>query len=95
MTRDNFNWGAENNGDVVLRAYGSIAVHGNPYGDVVIRQEWSALEQERSALEDEDQFVVIPVQDAEPGSLDVLRIAHERKLCEASIGAGKFKNECT
>jgi hypothetical protein len=43
---------------VVIRAYGSIAVHENPYGDVVVRQE-------RDALEDDDQWVVIPVQDAE------------------------------
>lgn len=52
-----FDWG-RGNGDVVLRAYGSIAVHENPYGDVVVRQE-------RDALDDEDQWVVIPVQDAE------------------------------
>jgi hypothetical protein len=52
-----FDWSREN-GNVVLRAYGSVAVHENPYGDVVIRQE-------RDALEDEDHFVVIPVQDAE------------------------------
>jgi hypothetical protein len=43
---------------VVLRAYGSLAVHENPYGDVVVRQE-------RDALEDDDRWVVIPVQDAE------------------------------
>jgi hypothetical protein len=52
-----FDW-SRNNGDVVLRAYGSIAVHENPYGDVVVRQE-------RDALDDEDHWVVIPVQDAE------------------------------
>jgi hypothetical protein len=57
MTCPDFDWG-EDNSNVVLRAYGSIAVHENPYGDVVIRQE-------RDALEDEDHFVVVPVQDAE------------------------------
>jgi hypothetical protein len=56
MSRDDFDWG--DNADVVLRAYGSIAVHENPNGDVVVRQE-------RDALEDEDRFVAIPVQDAE------------------------------
>jgi hypothetical protein len=57
MSGDDFNW-AEDNSNVVLRAYGSIAVHENVYGDVVVRQE-------RDALEDEDRFVAIPVQDAE------------------------------
>jgi hypothetical protein len=57
MRGDDFKWG-EGNGNVVLRAYGSVAVHENPYGDLVIRQE-------RDALEDEDHFVVVPVQDAE------------------------------
>jgi hypothetical protein len=57
MNGDDFNWG-EGNSNVVLRAYGSVAVHENVYGDVVVRQE-------RDALEDEDHFVAIPVQDAE------------------------------
>jgi hypothetical protein len=57
MTRRDFNWGSDN-ANVVLRAYGSIAVHENPYGDVVVRQE-------REALEEDDHWVVIPVQDAE------------------------------
>jgi hypothetical protein len=57
MSGDDFNWG-EGNSNVVLRAYGSVAVHENPFGDVVIRQE-------RDALEDEDRYVVVPVQDAE------------------------------
>lgn len=52
-----FDW-SRDNGNVVLRAYGSIAVHENSYGDVVVRQE-------RDALDDEDHWVVIPVQDAE------------------------------
>jgi hypothetical protein len=54
---DDFSWG-EGNPDVVLRAYGSVAVHDNLYGDVVIRQE-------RDALEEDDSFVVVPIQDAE------------------------------
>ena len=57
MSGDDFNWG-EGNANVVLRAYGSVAVHENPYGDVVIRQE-------RDALEDEDRYVVVPIQNAE------------------------------
>ena len=57
MSGDDFNWG-EGNNNVVLRAYGSVAVHENVYGDVVIRQE-------RDAMEDEDHYVAIPVQDAE------------------------------
>jgi hypothetical protein len=72
MTRDNFNWGAENNGNVVLRAYGSIAVHENPCGDVVIRQE-------RDAYEDEDRWVAIPVQDAELIAQAIIDKAEEIK----------------
>ena len=56
MRADDFNGATASH--VVLRAYGSIAVHENPYGDVVIRQE-------RDALEEEDHWVAIPVQDAE------------------------------
>jgi hypothetical protein len=55
MSGGDFNWDGPG---VVLRAYGSIAVHENPYGDVVVRQE-------RDALEDDDHWLVIPVQDAE------------------------------
>ena len=51
-----FDWCSDS--DIVLRAYGSIAVHENPNGDVVVRQE-------RGQLEDEDQTVCIPIQDAE------------------------------
>jgi hypothetical protein len=51
-----FDWNSDP--DVVLRCYGSIGIHENPHGDVVIRQE-------RGPLEDEDQTVVIPLQDAE------------------------------
>jgi hypothetical protein len=43
---------------VVLRAYGSLAVHENIHGDVVVRQE-------RDAFDDDDHFVVLPLQDAE------------------------------
>src|SRR3979490_855390 len=58
MSDDDFKWHDEFNRAVVLRAYGSVAVHENVYGDVVVRQE-------RDALEDEDHWVAIPVQDAE------------------------------
>lgn len=57
MSGRDFNWYADDS-PVVLRAYGSIAVHENELGDVVIRQE-------RDALEDEDHWVAIRVQDAE------------------------------
>lgn len=65
-----FNWNADP--DVVLRAYGSIAVHENPNGDVVVRQE-------RDALEDEDHFVVVPVQDAELIAQAIIEKAREIK----------------
>jgi hypothetical protein len=41
-----------------MKGYGSIAVHENPYGDVVVRQE-------ADAMEEDDHWVAIPVQDAE------------------------------
>jgi len=66
-----FDWG-KSNGDVIVRAYGSIAVHENPYGDVVIRQE-------RDALEDDDHWVVVPVQDAELVAQAILDKAKEIK----------------
>jgi hypothetical protein len=65
-----FNWNADL--DIVLRAYGSIAVHENPNGDVVVRQE-------RGELEDEDQTVCIPVQDAEYVAHAIIRKANEIK----------------
>jgi hypothetical protein len=66
-----FDWG-EGNSNVVLRAYGSIAVHENPYGDVVIRQE-------RDAMEDDDHWVVVPVQDAELVAQAIIDKANEIK----------------
>jgi hypothetical protein len=68
-----FNWDGPG---VVLRAYGSIAVHGNPYGDVVVRQE-------RDALEDDDHWLVIPVQDAEYVAQAIIRKAAEIKAAPA------------
>jgi hypothetical protein len=70
MSRDDFDW--NDNSNVVLRAYGSIAVHENPNGDVVVRQE-------RDALEDEDRFVAIPVQDAEYIAQAIIEKAREIK----------------
>jgi hypothetical protein len=64
-----FNWSGEN---VVLRAYGSIAVHENPYGDVVVRQE-------AGELEEDDHWVVIPVQDAELVAQAIIEKAREIK----------------
>jgi hypothetical protein len=78
MRGDDFNWG-EGNNNVVLRAYGSVAVHENPYGDVVVRQE-------RDALEDEDHFVVVPVQDAE---LIAKAIVDKAKEIKAGWGADR------
>jgi hypothetical protein len=66
-----FDWGSDND-NVVLRAYGSIAVHENPYGDVVVRQE-------RDALEEDDNWVVIPVQDAELVAQAIIDKAREIK----------------
>jgi hypothetical protein len=72
MSAPDFDWSAEGNSDVVLRAYGSIAVHDNPFGDVVIRQE-------RNALEDEDQFIVVPAHDAELVAQAIIEKAREIK----------------
>lgn len=69
MSRD-FDW--NDSDSVVLRAYGSIAVHENLCGDVVIRQE-------RDALEEDDHFVVVPVQDAELVAQAILDKAKEIK----------------
>jgi hypothetical protein len=65
-----FDW--SNSGSIVLRAYDSLAVHKNPCGDVVVRQE-------RHALEEDDSWVVIPVQDAEYIALVIIAKAQEIK----------------
>jgi len=65
-----FSWNSDS--DVVLRVYGSIAIHENPFGDVAIRQE-------RDALEDEDHVVVIPIQDAELIAQSIIEKAREIK----------------
>jgi hypothetical protein len=80
-----FCWGADNT-DVVLRAYGSVAVHENPYGDVVIRQE-------RSELEDEDHFVVLPVHDAEFVAHAIIRKAAEIKAATPPTRPPKEERE--
>jgi hypothetical protein len=82
MSRDDFDWG--DNAKVVLRAYGSIAVHENPNGDVVVRQE-------RDALEDEDRFVAIPVQDAELIAQAIVEKAKEIK--SVSIAKRQARHE--
>ena len=69
VSRDRFDWGSD---DVVLRAYGSIALHKNSYGDVMIRQE-------ADVLEDDDQVVVVPVQDAELVAQAIIEKAREIK----------------
>jgi len=71
MSARDFDWYADDS-PVVLRAYGSIAVHENELGDVVIRQE-------RDALEDEDHWVAIPVQDAEYVARAIIAKAAEIK----------------
>lgn len=65
-----FDW--SNSGSVVLRAYGSLAVYENPHGDIVVRQE-------RDALEEDDSFVVIPVHDAELIAAEIVARANESK----------------
>jgi hypothetical protein len=82
MSRDDFDW--NDNSNVVLRAYGSIAVHENPNGDVVVRQE-------RDALEDEDRFVAIPVQDAEYVAHAIIRKANEIKSLPADERQAKHE----
>ena len=72
MNDDDFNRHDEFNRAVVLRAYGSIAVHENPFGDVVVRQE-------RGELEENDHFVAIPVQDAEYVARAIIAKAAEIK----------------
>ena len=72
MSGDDFDWHDEFNRAVVLRAYGSIAVHENPFGDVVVRQE-------ADALEEDDHWVAIPVQDAEHIAHAIIRKAAEIK----------------
>ncbi len=78
MSGDDFKWYDEFNRAVVLRAYGSIAVHENPFGDVVVRQE-------RDALEDEDHWVAIPVQDAEHIAHAIIRKAAEIKAAPPPV----------
>jgi len=71
VSSPDFDW-SEDNSNVVLRAYGSIAVHENPYGDVVIRQE-------RDSMEEDDHWVVVPVQDAELVAQAIIDKANEIK----------------
>jgi hypothetical protein len=56
MTDFEFDWSGGS--DVVLRSYGSVAVHDNAYGDVVIRQE-------RGEPHNGDAWIALPLQDAE------------------------------
>ena len=84
MSDDDFKWYDEFNRAVVLRAYGSIAVHENPFGDVVVRQE-------RDALEDEDHWVAIPVQDAEHIANAIIRKAAEIKAAPPPVKAATPK----
>jgi hypothetical protein len=83
MNRRDYCWGVGNE-DVVLRAYGSVAVHENPYGDVVVRQE-------ADALEEDDHWVVIPVQDAELVAQAIVEKAKEIK--SLSIAERQAKHE--
>jgi hypothetical protein len=53
-----YDWGADNT-DVVLRAYGSVGVHENGYGHIVIRQERD------DPMGEDDRWVAVPVKDAE------------------------------
>ena len=79
-----FDWSADS--DIVLRAYGSIAVHENPNGDVVVRQE-------RGQLEDEDQTVCIPIQDAEYIAKAIVEKAKEIKSLSIAERQAKHGQE--
>jgi hypothetical protein len=85
MSRADFDW-SEGNSNVVLRAYGSVAVHENPYGDVVVRQEGDALEED-------DHWVVIPVQDAELVAQAIVEKAKEIKSLSIAERQAKHEQE--
>ena len=53
-------------------------MHENPFGDVVVRQE-------RDALEDEDHWVAIPVQDAEYVARAIIAKAAEIKAAPPPV----------
>jgi hypothetical protein len=78
-----FDWSGEN---VVLRAYGSIAVHENRNGDVVVRQE-------AGELEEDDHWVVIPVQDAELIAQAIIDKAKEIKSLSIAERQAKHEHE--
>jgi hypothetical protein len=88
MSGDDFDWHDEFNRAVVLRAYGSIAVHENPFGDVVVRQE-------ADALEEDDHWVAIPVQDAEYIAHAIIRKAAEIKAAPPPARPPKEEREPT
>jgi hypothetical protein len=83
MSYSNFDWSADS---VVLRAYGSIAVYENPHGDVVVRQEGDALEED-------DHWVVIPVQDAELVAQAIVEKAKEIKSLSIAERQAKHEQE--
>jgi hypothetical protein len=85
MSRRDYCWGADNT-DVVLRAYGSVAIHENPYGDVVVRQE-------ADALEEDDNWVVIPVQDAELIAQAIIDKAKEIKSLSPAERQAKHEGQ--
>lgn len=51
MSKDEFDWRTSE--EIVFRTAQGIAVYRNPDGDIVIRQQ-------AGALEDEDTFIVVP-----------------------------------
>lgn len=56
MSRERFDW-SQDNSDVVFRSYGDVAMHLNPYGDIVIRQN--------DPFDTDDAVVIVPVANAD------------------------------
>jgi len=57
MNRERFDW-SQDNPDVVFRSYGDLAMHLNPYGDIVIRQK-------DDGYDTEDAVVIVPIANAD------------------------------
>ncbi len=56
MSSGRFDW-SRDNPDVVFRSYGDLAMHLNPYGDIVIRQN--------DPFDTDDAVVIIPIANAD------------------------------
>jgi hypothetical protein len=69
MSRERFDW-SHDNPDVVFRSYGDLAMHLNPYGDIVIRQN--------DPFDTDDPIVIVPIANAD------LFLSRFRELAEES-----------